>query len=161
MDIKHRFIAPYRHQSMGLVERYNRTIEDRIRKLLYAHGGSWVDYVKTAEHEINQAVSSTTGFSPLELWYGTKEMRKLARERADKMRDARNQKKKVFSVRFFEGQMVLIRETNPGKQRKFDRKWKGPYVVKSRISDTMWSVQKGIRDQIVIVHEDQMQPFDL
>ena len=161
MNIEHRFIAPYRHQSMGLVERYNRTIEDRIRKLLYAHGGSWVDYVKRAEQEINSAVNSTTGFSPLELWYGTKDMRSLAKERADQVRAARNQKKKIFPVRFFEGQMVLIRETNPEKQRKFDRKWKGPYVIKSQISKTMWSVQKGIRDKVLIVHEDQMQPFDL
>ena len=100
MDIKHRFIAPYRHQSMGLVERYNRTIEDRIRKLLYAHGGSWVDYVKTAEHEINQAVNSTTGFTPIELWWGTKEMRKVARERADRVRDIRNQEQESFSSKF-------------------------------------------------------------
>ena len=161
MSIQHRFIAPYRHQSMGLVERYNRTIEDRIRKLLYAHGGSWVDYVKKAEYEINNAVNSTTGFTPTELWWGTKEMRKMARERADRIRDIRNQNKRVFPASFYTGQMVLIRENNPEKQRKFDRKWKGPYVVKARISKTMWSVQKGRRGQIAIVHEDQMQPFDL
>ena len=117
--------------------------------------------LKKAEYEINNAVNSTTGFTPTELWWGTKEMRKMARERADRIRDIRNQNKRVFPASFYTGQMVLIRENNPEKQRKFDRKWKGPYVVKARISKTMWSVQKGRRGQIAIVHEDQMQPFDL
>ena len=47
-NITHRFIAPYRHQSMGLVERYNRTLENRIRKITYAEGGSWIDNVSRA-----------------------------------------------------------------------------------------------------------------
>ena len=161
MNINHRFIAPYRHQSMGIVKRCNRTIEDRIRKLLYSHGGSWVNYVKTAEQDINNAVNSTTGFTPIDLWYGTKEMQKRAKERADKKRDMRNQRKKIFPVNFYTGQMVLVRENNPEKQRKFDGKWKRPYIVKFRISKTMWSVQKGQRGPLFIVREDQMQPFDL
>ena len=53
---------------MGLVERYNRTLEDRIRKITYAEGGSWVDHVSRAEKSINEAVHNTTGFSPKELW---------------------------------------------------------------------------------------------
>ena len=32
-SVEQRFIAPYRHESVGLVERYHRTLIDRIRKL--------------------------------------------------------------------------------------------------------------------------------
>ena len=31
--VDHKFIAPYRHQSVGLVERYHQTLVNRIRKL--------------------------------------------------------------------------------------------------------------------------------
>ena len=30
---KHKFIAPYRHQNVGLVERYHQTLINRIRKM--------------------------------------------------------------------------------------------------------------------------------
>ena len=112
-DITHRFIAPYRHQSMGLVERYNRTLEDRIRKITYAEGGSWVDHVSRAEKSINEAVHNTTGFSPKELWEGTPEMRALAKERSDRERDRQNKRKKIYPARFYEGQMVLAKIRNP------------------------------------------------
>lgn len=107
------------------------------------------------------AVNSTTGFSPRELWYESKDMRKLAKERADNMREIISKKKRIFPVNFYAGQMVLIREHNLDKQRKFDRKWKGPYKLIEKISNTMWSAKKFNRGNIVILHEDQIQPFDL
>ena len=79
--ITHRFIAPYRHQSMGLVERYNRTLEDRLRKLMLAHGGSWANHLSRSVKSINDAVHSTTGYAPVELWSGTDEMRTEARKK--------------------------------------------------------------------------------
>ena len=37
------FTTPYRHQSVGLVERFHKTLIDRIRTLRLAHGGSCSD----------------------------------------------------------------------------------------------------------------------
>ena len=161
-DITHRFIAPYRHQSMGLVERYNRTLEDRIRKITYAEGGSWVDHVSRAEKSINEAVHNTTGFSPKELWEGTPEMRALAKERSDRERDRQNKRKKIYPARFYEGQMVLAKIRNPEKLSKFGIQWKGPYKLIKRISKTMWEAEKQSgRKNVNIFHEDQLQPFEL
>ena len=161
-DITHRFIAPYRHQSMGLVERYNRTLEDRIRKITYAEGGSWVDHVSRAEKSINEAVHNTTGFSPKELWEGTPEMRALAKERSDRERDRQNKRKKIYPARFYEGQMVLAKIRNPEKLSKFGIQWKGPYKLIKRISKTMWEAEKQSgRKNLNIFHEDQLQPFEL
>ena len=36
--VERKFIAPYRHQSVGLVERYHQNLINRIRKLKFA---SW------------------------------------------------------------------------------------------------------------------------
>ena len=101
--ITHRFIAPYRHQSMGLVERYNRTLEDRLRKLMMAHGGSWADHLSRAVKSINEAVHSTTGYAPVELWNGTHEMRKEARKRTDLERVRRNEKRRIYPHKFAVG----------------------------------------------------------
>ena len=46
--IEHKFIAPYRHQSVGLVERCHQTLINRIRKMKLISGGSLTDYVDTA-----------------------------------------------------------------------------------------------------------------
>ena len=161
-NITHRFVAPYRHQSMGLVERYNRTLEDRIRKITYAEGGSWVDHVSRAEKSINEAIHNTTGFSPKELWEGTLEMRKLARERSDQERDRQNKRKRIYPAKFFEGQMVLVKIRNPEKLNKLSVLWKGPYKLKKRLSKTMWEVEKQFgRGTVNVFHEDQLQPFEL
>ena len=71
--VEHKFVAPYRHESNGLVERYNRTLIDRLRKLRMAHGGSWVDYLGIAVNAINESVHRVMGFSPTDLWIETLE----------------------------------------------------------------------------------------
>ena len=38
--VEHKFIAPYRHQSVGLVERYHQTLINRIQKMKFISGGS-------------------------------------------------------------------------------------------------------------------------
>ena len=166
-NITHRFIAPYRHQSMGLVERFNRTLEDRLRKMMLTYGGSWADHLQAAGRSINEAVHSITGYAPLELWSGTAEMLKLAMKRTDEERQRRNKKKKIFPVNFCVGQMVLVREYDPSKQGKFDPLWKGPYRLTERLSDTMWKAKKigklhrWGRRPVGVFHEDQLQLFEL
>ena len=113
--IVHKFNAPYRHQSMGVVERFNRTLEDRLRKLMLAHGGSWADHLLIAEEAINEAVHSTTGFSPVELWEGDENMRKKAKGKMDAERIRRNRKMRKFPAKFWIGQYVLVRQYDPEK----------------------------------------------
>ena len=38
-EVDHKYIAPYRHQSVGLVERYHQTLIDRIQKLKFLGRG--------------------------------------------------------------------------------------------------------------------------
>ena len=70
--LEHKFIAPYRHQSVGMAERYHQTLINRIRKRKFISGGSWTDYVEEVVKLMNSAVYEVVRFSPLEYKQGTK-----------------------------------------------------------------------------------------
>ena len=74
-EVEHRFIAPYRHQSVRLMERYHQTLIDHIRRLKFSGRESWTDYIDKAMDLINEAIHSVTKVSPLDLWNGTHEDR--------------------------------------------------------------------------------------
>jgi len=67
------FTPPHSHKSLGLVERYHRTLLDRVRKMTFHRGGSWSDHLQPAVKELNSMRHSTTGMSPIQLWSASEE----------------------------------------------------------------------------------------
>ena len=62
--------SPYHPQTDGLVERFNQTLKQMLKKTIEEEGRDWhklIPYVLFAYREVPQ---STTGFSPFELIYG-------------------------------------------------------------------------------------------
>lgn len=62
--------TPYHPQSDGLVERFNQTLKNMLRKFISETGADWdqwLPYLLFAYREVPQA---STGFSPFELLYG-------------------------------------------------------------------------------------------
>ena len=62
--------TPYHPQTDGLVERFNQTLKQMLKKFVEEEGKNWnklLPYVLFAYREVPQA---TTGFSPFELVYG-------------------------------------------------------------------------------------------
>ena len=166
-NVQHRFCAPRRHQSVGLIERFIRSLKDRLRRLAFAEGTHWQNHVNRAVDSLNQAVHRTMGYSPKELWEGTDEMRRKAHERRDKWRGQENRylRHKIRPYKFRIGQMVLVRDYESWKLNRLAVRWKGPFKLVERISDTMWRAvdPKGVNKKaswaVMKFHQDQMQPL--
>ena len=67
---KKRTSVPYRPQSQGAVERFNRTLIKDLRKRLMQHGKTWVDHLQYAEWAYNTTPRANSKMSPYLLMYG-------------------------------------------------------------------------------------------
>ena len=70
LGVKPVWTTPYHPQMDGLVERFNQTLKQMLRKMIDEEGWDWdklVPYILFAYREVPQ---SSTGFSPFEMVYG-------------------------------------------------------------------------------------------
>ncbi|XP_065313505.1 uncharacterized protein LOC135922911 isoform X1 [Gordionus sp. m RMFG-2023] len=75
--IVQRVTSAYHPQANGLVERVNRTIQNRIAKSVLDIPTDWPDALVGVCGTYNSCIHSSTGFSPYELMYGQKPRRPL------------------------------------------------------------------------------------
>ena len=64
--------TPYRPQTNGSCERFNRTLISIVGTLLDEHKSCWVQHVPTLVHAYNCTRNNATGYSPYYLLYGHK-----------------------------------------------------------------------------------------
>ncbi len=76
LGIKHNVTHPYHPEAHGIVERENREVIDKLRKVLIsflqASGTNWHRYLPVAMRQINAHTHSALGLSPYELIFGSK-----------------------------------------------------------------------------------------
>ena len=70
LGIKQKFHCPYHPQSSGLVERTNRTLKEKLTKVLLSKGGGWAQGLPAALMAMRATPNAVTELSPYELVTG-------------------------------------------------------------------------------------------
>lgn len=70
LQVDKRRTTPYRPQTDGMVERFNRTLDDLFATLTLEHQRDWDDYLPLMLSAYRFTPHTATGFSPFELLYG-------------------------------------------------------------------------------------------
>ncbi|GFX28371.1 retrovirus-related Pol polyprotein from transposon 412 [Trichonephila clavipes] len=70
MVVSPRFSTPGHPESMGAVERWNRTLKDMLSKNVQEHGSDWDLHLPFLLFAYREIPHSTTGMSPFQLVYG-------------------------------------------------------------------------------------------
>ena len=70
LGIKKTRTSPYRPESDGMVERFNRTLKDMAAKLIKPCGSDWDDQLAFITFAYNTSQHSVTGFTPFFLTHG-------------------------------------------------------------------------------------------
>lgn len=170
-------VAPsHSHKSVGLVEKANSNIINRLRRVLAERKGQWIDHLAFITDEINKTKHSITGFSPKELWDGTK-------RNGDKMSEDKVKKARILAVKrtreaqakandrlrgkladhsFACGDLVWVFDNERAARldRKLEPMWKGPGRIVEQISRSVWAVEMIDSAQFLpSVHSDFMRPY--
>ncbi|MBN3289911.1 POL2 protein, partial [Polypterus senegalus] len=70
LQIKHLKASVYHPQTDGLVERFNQTLKQMLRKVVSADGRNWDQLLPLVLFAYREVPQASTGFSPFELLYG-------------------------------------------------------------------------------------------
>ena len=118
--------TPYHPQTDGLVERFNKTLKEMLRKTADEEGKDWdklLPFVLFAYREVPQ---ESTGYSPFELLYGRE-----VRGPLDVMRESWETPQNVeegvlsyvLSMREKFEQMELLVQSNMRRAQRFQKQW--------------------------------------
>ena len=70
MSIKRTTTAPYNPAGNGIVENFNKTIKNMLKKVAVERPKDWSRYLAPLMFAVRDTVQDSTGFSPFELLYG-------------------------------------------------------------------------------------------
>ena len=186
--IEHRFIAPYRAQSNGQVERMNGIIKEALSSFVGRNHRDWDNYLQVAAYGINCLTSTTTGMSPFEAVFGYrprnvfdnklnipdlsfpdgqpdsridlwKNLWKKVEKRGEKLKQRKVRK---YLPKYEVGEKVLILDHSfrPGRVKGFLHNFKGPYIVVDKLIQDTYKVSRiDNLEEKQTVHTSEMKRY--
>ncbi|PNF29641.1 hypothetical protein B7P43_G16387 [Cryptotermes secundus] len=153
--------TPLNPQSDGMVDRYVKTIEEHLRKVVASHQTDWdeSDLLFGVPPDKEQPTTDYAG----DLVDHLHDIHNYARQHlklaSDRMKTRYD--KLANSAGYDEGDRVwLYRPTRrKGKSPKLQASWEGPYKVVTRINDVVYRIQKTPRSRMLVVHLDRLAPY--
>jgi hypothetical protein len=127
-DIEHLLADANDHKRQGMVERFNRTLRDKLERYFTSHNThKWVDVLDDVMYNYNDSTHSTTGFKPDNV--GEKELEIIRKQQKQRVREAEEADDIVRigeKVRRIKPKHILEKKTG-------ERYYRGVYTV-SRIN---------------------------
>ena len=198
LGIKKTRTTPYRPQSDGMVERFNRTIEDQLAKYVEEHQKDWDRHVPYLMMAYRTATHQSTGFSPAVVMFGREprlpvdiifgrpkdspQMNETYDDYVAKLEDclaevhdftraklriSSDRMKRRYDVdstadTYHVGDAVryCLPQRRKGITPKFQSNWDGPYLVRRKINDLIFEIQRSPRAKPRIVHKDRLCKFN-
>ena len=159
---------PHCHQSNGMVERLHRTLIGRLRRMGAECGENWHQLLPKAIKVIAKAPNDTTGEIPDEAWRRP-ELWAMMTQRTEERRRKANQTRRSQDRTYSEGQLVWLWDAVRMERLddKFSSFWKGPFVLKRRVSRSVWELDdvarllatRGRRQRKIFIHSDFLQEY--
>jgi hypothetical protein len=146
-----------------MVERYVKTIEEHLRKVVSTHQRDWDKRLSIFLLAYRASTHDTTGMTPADLVDRLHDTHHYARRQ---LRVASDHMKLRYdrpanSAGFQEGDGVwLYRPTRTrGRSPKLQSAWEDPYKVITRMKDVVYRIQRHPRSRIMVVHLDRLAPY--
>jgi hypothetical protein len=138
--IKQHLITPYNPRANGQVERFNKTLANRLAKYTGEHQNTWDEYVSTVCWDYNMAKHSATGESPYFLVFGQEPKKGLdALIEAQKVVTYDIKKWKDETIPAMLERMKVAQKSRRKKQREnMKKKNEGRVNLIYRVGEKVW-----------------------
>ncbi|XP_068235502.1 uncharacterized protein [Palaemon carinicauda] len=156
--------TPYHPMCNGLVEKFNGTLKQMLKKLCQEKPNQWHRYINAVLFAYREVPQESTGFSPFEILYGRsgKKMEETMKLANEALKLAQGRYKHYYDRRcrprsLQVGDQVLI--LLPTDSNKLLMQWKGPFNVENIVGrndyDTACAVFDNVSNSSIDIHEDE------